>query len=298
MNTNKNSLSSLDQDISRNYEIANDIFRRTMVYINAGGKGSRLDPIAGELKIPKNEEGDNTKALLKAGRDSLIDHHVNLFLNMFEFGQVIVGAGSHYNVKTHLDKNHDQKLNVVNTEHQKGTAGDLIKAVRSLGNIDKNILVENVDTFIYVDDLRGILEQHEQSGVKATIVLTTQKGVPHEGAFYVDEDSKVVYSEEANEKYHLPKPENWDGLRASSTGVVIINSEYLRDFDWEPRDGGLSLYEDVLPELIATGDLKAAIVLTKHLDIGTPENLDKFLRHQDWYLGALGKRYKEQVDKE
>lgn len=300
MNAGKNYLGGPERELFRGIEEERNVFERTTVYINAGGKGSRLNLVAKKYGIPGGGDG-NSKALIKAGEDgdTLIDHHAGVFLKTFGFGQVIVGAGNHFNIRTHFEKKGpDQRLSVINTLHQKGTAGDLIEAVRHLDSVGENILVENVDTFVYVDNLQDILEQHEQSGAKATIILTTQKGVPNEGAFYVDEEGMVVYSEEANEKYNLPKPQNWAGSRSSSTGIVIINSEYLINFDWDSRDGELSLYEDVLPKLIKTGNLRASTIGTKHRDIGTPENLDRLLRHQNLYLGALDKKYKEQVDKE
>lgn len=265
-----------------------NLFAQTTVYINAGGRGTRLESV-----VPKGPSGV-TKALLQFDGKPLIGHHTDL-LEQLGFRRVIVGAGDHLNVKRYYEGKENPKLQVVNTEIQEDTGGDLIKAVKTASDLGKSVLVENVDTFLYVKDLAEFLAQHERSGAIATIVLTTKKGVPNEGAFFVDENGRVVFSQEAGEEYGLSKPQGWSGFRGSSTGVIIFNTDFLQSHWWQSGQKPLSIYRDLVPELIKSGGLYAYNNGNRlFVDIGTPEQYERVRRHQRKLLKALGGEYLEQ----
>lgn len=260
----------------------------TTVYINAGGRGKRMESI-----FKKGEKGI-TKALLDFNGKPMVQSHSDLFQRL-GFKNIIIGAGDHFNIKQHYAGQENTRLQVVNTEIQENTAGDLIKAIRGTGNLGDNILVENVDTLLYLKNINDLLEQHQKTNALATIVLTTKSGVPNENAFFVDETGKVIFSREANPEYGLIEPRDWAGLKASSTGVVIFKTEFLRNYSWQAGERSLSIYQDLLPELIKKGELYAYNNGKKlFVDTGTPESYHQIQRHVKKLFSALCKKYLDQ----
>ncbi len=267
------------------------LFNQTTIYINAGGRGTRLESI-----FPKGPSGV-TKALIDFNGKPMIQNHTDLLLEL-GFKNIIIGAGDHLNIKEHYKTQENEKLNVVNTENQEDTGGDLIKAIREIQNIGKNILVENVDTVLYIKNISELLAQHEKTEATATIVLTTKKDVPNEGAFFVDESGKVVFSKEGRKTDKLIEPENWSGLRASSTGVVIFKTDFLLSYDWQSGQGQLSVYRDLIPELIKQEKLYAYDNGDNlFTDTGTPESYKLIKNHEKKLFGALGDKYLKQDKK-
>jgi len=268
-----------------------ELFEQTTVYINAGGRGTRMESI-----FPKGPRGV-TKALIEFNGKPMIQNHVDLLLKM-GFKNIIIGAGDHLEIKNYFKGKEDERLNIITTEEEEDTGGDLIKAVRERNDLGKNIIVENVDTLLYIKDLEELLSQHERSGASATIVLSTRKGVPNEGAFFVDENGKVIFSKEARNEYGLEEPKNWDGFQGSSTGTLIFTAEYLRNFDWQPGAGSLSIYRDIILELINQGKLYAYNNENNFFtDTGTPEKYRQIKRHERKLFGSIGKKYLEQIKK-
>lgn len=262
---------------------------RTTVYINAGGRGTRLEPV-----FPKGQFGV-TKALIDFAGKPMVQNHVDLITEL-GFKNVVVGAGDHYDVTEYFQGKENDKVSIVNTETQEDTAGDLIKSIRELENIGDNVLVENVDTVALIKDLGELILQHEKSGAEATIVLTTKAGVPNEGAFYVDNDDKVVFCGEAREELRLAMPENWEGFKGSSTGIVLISKQTLKNYNWNSGEGALSLYRDLIPQLVKEGKMHAynneKNIFT---DTGTPEKYKQIKRHEKSIFGAIEKKYKDQI---
>ncbi|MFA5986445.1 MAG: NTP transferase domain-containing protein [Parcubacteria group bacterium] len=267
------------------------LFAQTTVYINAGGRGTRLESI-----FPKGPSGV-TKALIDFNGKPMVKNHTDL-LSELGFKNIIVGAGDHLDIKEYYAGQENERLRVANTETQEDTGGDLIKAIRETENNGKNVLVENVDTVLYVKNLVDLLAQHEKSDATATIVLTTKKGVPNEEAFFVDKNGRVIFSREARQEHALVEPEQWTGFKASSTGTVIFKTDFLRSYDWQPGQEPLSAYRDLIPELIKRGELFAYNNENNlFTDTGTPEKYHQIKRHEKKLFGALEKKYLDQDKK-
>jgi len=151
--------------------------------------------------------------------------------------------------------------------------------------------VENVDTILLVDNFDKLLKQHNETNALGTIVLTTKKGVPNEGAFYVDENGKVIFSREARNQSSVKEPNNWTGFRGSSTGAIIFSTDFLKQYNWRAGDGRLSIYKDLVPELIEMGGLYAYDNENNFfMDVGTPDKYKQIKRHPKIF-GAVGARY-------
>lgn len=262
-----------------------ELFQQTTVYINAGGRGTRLSSLfkAGSAGI--------TKGLIEIGDKPMVQGHVDI-LSEAGLRNIIIGAGDHFDIKDYFKNKEGEGLSVVNTDVEEGTGGDLIKTIREKVDVGDNVLVENVDTLLYLDDLEQFLLQHKRTNATATMAVTTREGVPNEGVIFFDENGRVIFNGEVHTTDELIEPEEWSG-RASSTGVVIFKRDFLLSFDWQSGDGRLSIYSDILPQLVTEGEL---FVYDNgdnfFMDIGTPDNYKKAKRHGRRIMGGLGDRYR------
>ncbi len=262
-----------------------ELLHETTAYINAGGRGTRLakllEQATGETdSLPHSEARGITKSLITIGDEAIIDYHVRQ-LTALGFHNIIIGAGDHDNIREHFESSEKDQTNVevVVTKEQEGTGGDLIKAVRERSDIGKFILIQNSDTLIEAD-LADILKVHNEKQAGATIVVTERKNVPNENAFSIDSKGQVIYTKEAKVQ-NKPEPDDQSvAYRASSTGLVIINSDIIGNYDWQPGDGSLSLYSEILAKVAEDNRLYAHNIGENFfVDIGTEKNYKKIRRH-------------------
>jgi NDP-sugar pyrophosphorylase family protein len=126
-------------------------------------------------------------------------------------------------------------------------------------------------------------------------VLTTKKGVPNENAFFVDENGKVVFTKEGGNKNIIKKLVNFKGYRGSSTGVVVFSKEFLLKYKWKTGNGRLSIYRDIVPELIKQEKLMAYNTgRVFFIDTGTPDRYRAVKRHEGSIFGGLKNKYQRQ----
>ncbi len=213
----------------------------TSAYINAGGRGTRLN----DLFAPDPELGI-AKALLLLGKPPLrlIDHHIGV-LRSINLASIIVGAGDHPKVASYIAAGYaDQNIHVSITSTQLGTGGELLYALHSKPEyFSLNTLVCNVDTILDISYEEFLRSQSAQA--LATIALTRTSGVPNQDAFWIGDRSKVVRNDESGTVSQEPTDTKY---RASSTGSVLLRTDFLQTIDWSPGDGQLSLYKDILAE--------------------------------------------------
>ena len=224
-------------------------------YINAGGRGSRLKSI-----FDSDPDFGIAKALLEIGEPAikLVDHHVKSMIGQAAIKNVVVGAGDLSQVAYYAENQYkdNSEVAVVNScgFPQLGTAGDLVLAVRKEPELfGEQILIKNVDTILDINDSQFV-SFHQLAKSALTIALTRKRGVPNEDAFYLDADGKVIYCEEAH--FNPLDKDSIDHLisrRGSSTGAVIVSTSFIESISWEPDDGQLSLYRDVIGEALSQG---------------------------------------------
>ena len=161
-------------------------------YLNAGGRGTRLN----SLFAPDPDYGI-AKALLEVGMPptKLIDHHVAKMAQT-AFWHTIVGAGDLQSVANYAYEryanNPDVTALTTGEYPQLGTAGDLIVAVRDCPELfGEHVVIKNCDTILDIED-REFVDFHVSRKSLVSIALTRKKGVPNEGAFFVDEGGRVV----------------------------------------------------------------------------------------------------------
>lgn len=218
--------------------------RATVGYINAGGRGTRLNSL-----FTPNPETGIAKAMLEIGRPAikLIDHHITN-LRQQNIENVVVAAGDQAELYEYLHDEYwdDRSLSVTRSARQLGTGGDLVTYARGIDG-DAPLLVQNVDTIIDLDLNKFSSEFTRKCpfGAVACIALTLNQGVPNEGAFTVGMRGRVLASNE----FRNTKSKNSTASSAyqgASTGAVIISPEFLRKQNWREGDGQLSLYSDCL----------------------------------------------------
>ncbi len=243
-----------------------ELFKQTTLLINAGGRGTRLESV-----LEKDSKTGITKALIEMNGQALIDYHIKHAAKL-GYGKVVVSAGDHENIAEYLkERDYGISVETLLVQDQKGTGGDLLEAVKKGTGLGEQLIIQNVDSFVLLDE-GALLEEHKKSGLAATIVLTHRPGVPNEDAWFVNEDNKIIKTLEADD----------DGIetedefiyRASSTGMVVFNTEWLRNY--ENTGKAISIYSDMLPELIEQSQL-GAYDNKDYLfyDVGTPERFTK-----------------------
>ena len=249
----------------------------TIGYINAGGRGTRLNG----LFIPDPQTGI-AKALLEIGNPSirLVDHHISNF-RFQNINEVTVAVGDQVEAYEYLKDSYsdDKLLHVTKSQDQIGTGGDLISYARTLC-ADRDIIIQNVDTILDIDldALSNDFRVAAKMGVVACIALTTNRGVPNEGAFAVGANNMVVFSDEFSNE---PTPDTLDPVhyRASSTGAVAVTAHFLRSQKWDKSHGQNSLYKDLLHDAWSQGKLSAYNNRDGFFrDVGT---VDSWLMSQD-----------------
>jgi NDP-sugar pyrophosphorylase family protein len=180
----------------------------------------------------------------------LIDHHVAKMAQT-AFWHTIVGAGDLQSVAdyTYARYANNPEVTALTTGEypQLGTAGDLIVAVRDCPELfGEHVVIKNCDTVLDIED-REFVDFHVSRKSLVSIALTRKKGVPNEGAFFVDSGGKVVYSAEAEDNIRtVEEAHSITAMNASSTGALVIDTNFLRNVPWDPAEGQLSLYRDVM----------------------------------------------------
>lgn len=221
-------------------------------YINAGGRGSRLNSVF----VPDEKLGI-TKALLQPAttRKNLIEHQVDGLLAEGIFENIVVGVGDHELAAEFVRNKYKDvaQVNAITYDEQLGNGGDFLRAVRDYPKLfAENIFVSNVDTFTRINRKR-VFEQHRKIGAYLTFVLTRSRDVPNYQAFYIDHAHRIIFSHETSGWSTTPSDiTERAAYRASSTGSVILAKQALETIDWSPGDGSIGLYREITGKMIAT----------------------------------------------
>jgi len=238
-------------------------------YINAGGRGTRLNAV-----FTPDEKTGITKALLRfdKGGETLIQRHIDALLTS-GFDDIIVGVGDHHHVKQYIETTYDDAyVHAIDYDDQLGNGGDMLRAVQDYSELfTDSIYVANVDTFINIDK-RAVAERHRQNGADMTFVLTMSEGVPNYQAFYVDENDRILHTNEDARAILSDETRENTHYRGSSTGSMMLAKTALQAYEWKPSDGAIGLYREVVGDIIAKG--RAYAYNNGHrpfIDIGTED---------------------------
>ena len=217
-------------------------------YINAGGRGTRLSSI-----FHPHERRGVSKALLPIGSPpiSLLEHHVNKLVSA-GVPTIVAGVGDHENVATYMEDTYKvDGIQPIHYTKQLGNGGDLVRAVRDYPEVfADDVLVVNVDTLLDIDEAE-FLAFHRENGGELSIALTKNRGVPNEDAYYVGANGEILYSAEATTNNMSAEVAlGRCSYRGSSTGALIASKDAISKVDWQPEDGELSIYRDIVASAI------------------------------------------------
>lgn len=248
-----------------------DVMRNVTGYINAGGRGTRLNTV-----FNPHPKFGISKALLKVGIPaiSLIEHQINK-LNYAGVTGIVVGAGNHVHVAEYVEAIYGDAKNVYALvfDDQLGNGGDLLRAVRNYPHLfDEHILVVNVDGLMDLDE-KAVVLLHRSRKASVTIALTQRKGVPNEGSYFVGYNDRVIYTAETTTNIiNKRKARKIASYYGSSTGVLVIRHDFLGSIEWLPSDGPLSLYRDIVASALKQGGMFSYNNGDRFfVDIGTPD---------------------------
>ena len=253
-------------------------FSNIAAYINAGGRGTRLKPV-----FRPDPVLGVSKALIQIGTPpiTLVEHAINKLLRA-GVPRIVVGVGDHENVSYHIKTVYPDHNDIYIIQHlnQLGHGGDLIRGVREHGDFfGKQLLIVNVDTLVDINE-RNLLDFHNYKNADLTIALTQNAGVPNEGAYCVDKEDKVLYSAEVSVSLTNDQDFSNVAYRGSSTGVIIVQTELIHNLEWQPHNGPISLYSDILATVLSHDRVYAFNNGTrKFTDVGTPSSWHDFIQN-------------------
>lgn len=219
--------------------------REMSAYINAGGRGTRLEGVA-----PADPVDGIAKALIEVGEPpiKLVDHHINR-LKKAGIERVVVGIGHQARVGSYVDDRYggDDGVYAVGTGRQLGSGAELQTVTQERPELFRNsIYICNVDTILDIPE-RDFLRVHKTGGKVLSIALTRATGVPNEGSYYLDYNGAVIYCAEVLENpISIDEARAKAESRASSTGAVIVERDYIQDLELPQVDGEVSLYRHVI----------------------------------------------------
>jgi D-glycero-alpha-D-manno-heptose 1-phosphate guanylyltransferase len=240
------------------------LLSRTPVMILAGGLGTRLRSVLPDQ--PKGLAPIGAKPFLQVQIELLRDQGARDFVlcvgHLAAQIREQFGDGAAWGVRIRYSVEGGRLL---------GTAGALKQAERFFR---PRALVLNGDTYLAVDYER-LLQRHrqawEEGGVLATLGLARAADAGRYGTVVLDAVGRYLTG--FKEKDAAPDAaECW-----MNAGAYVIERRLL---DAVRPDGAASLERDVLPGVLAAGHRVAAWKCEEPFyDIGTPEDLAKFIDH-------------------
>ncbi len=150
-----------------------------------------------------------------------------------------------------------------------GTGGALKAALKS--GLGLPLVLLNGDSFVKF----SLSDFLQATDANHGVVVTQVPDASRFGAVALDADCRVKRFEEKNAA---------GGSGFINAGVYFLSPQVKALF---PNENRFSLEREVLPKLVAQGDLKAFITRNEFIDIGTPESYreaEVFFSSQEWSM--------------
>lgn len=222
---------------------------RIPVVINAGGKGTRLEPYTKILPKP----------LIPVGENPIIEHILQRFVNYGcdEFAIIV-------NYKKELMKAYfadcEQKYNITwyNEEKPLGTGGGLCYLK---GKLDQTFFFTNCDNLLLAD-YESILAFHRENKNVITIICAYKNFTIPYGVVEMGVNGTIEDMKEKPELSYL-----------TNTGIYIVEPEVLEDIEDNVSIG----FPDILKKQMEKGRKVAVYPVSENewLDMGQLEELEK-----------------------
>jgi D,D-heptose 1,7-bisphosphate phosphatase len=223
------------------------------VVILAGGKGTRLKEVAGNL--PKPMVSVLGKPILQHLVEQCVECGISNIKLLVSYKKDIIeeyfGNGSSYGAT----------IQYIGEDIPRGTAGALMDA---LSELDEQFLVIYGDTFFDID-LSSIWRFHEDQSADATIFLHPNDH-PH------DSDLVEVDSRSLVQKMHLyPHDAEWRANLVNAA-VYMFNKKSLQNINLKSERPDIA--KDLFPLMLETKKRLNGYISTEYIkDMGTPKRL-------------------------
>ncbi|MDR0839676.1 MAG: NTP transferase domain-containing protein [Oscillospiraceae bacterium] len=219
--------------------------------ILAGGEGTRLRPISGNMPKP----------MIRIGGEPVLAHIIRLLRrNGVTDARLTLGYMPHVITDYFGDEFEGVALTYSTEATPRGTAGGVRDCADFVGGAD--FLVVSGDC-VCDFDLAALTELHRARGSAVTIALHQTQEPPEYGLVVCREDGRI-------EKF-VEKPA-WEGVVTDmvSTGIYVLSPAVLAEI---PETGACDFGRDLFPKLLAAGTpMYAAAPEGYWRDIGTPES--------------------------
>ena len=219
------------------------------IVINAGGKGTRLDPFTKILPKP----------LIPVGDLPIIEHIMNEFLTYNCTGFHIIVNYKRELIKAYFrDSGHSYDISWYDEESPMGTGGGLSLLK---GKIDSTFFFSNCDNLL-LSDYSRIFEHHRSSRNAITMICADKTlTVP----YGVIEKSPEGFIESFREKPKMSFLIN--------TGIYIVEPEVLDDIE----DGVFADFPDIIKQQMDKGRRAGVFPVSENdwLDMGQLDELEK-----------------------
>tara|TARA_B100001758_G_C18407636_1_gene613224 strand:+ start:1038 stop:1739 length:702 start_codon:yes stop_codon:yes gene_type:complete len=223
---------------------------KTPMLVLAGGLGSRIKPVLKE--VPKALAPIQGKPFLEILLDNWTSRDIKNFIFLLGHKSLQIEIFLEKNFKKYKDCFYQ----IVKEDNPLGTGGAVANAVSQL-NLEGDFFVINADTWLNFD-LNEILKTKSCSIGVLKVNDTSRYGE-------IDFDQKMII-----DKFHEKNNKKKNGF--INSGFYYLNSNIFLEWDKNP----CSLEKDYFPKLIGEGNLKACLIESDFIDIGVPEDYQKF----------------------
>ena len=225
--------------------------KNKQIIILAGGFGTRLRSVLNG--VPKALANINGTPFLKFILDNLVLQGFNdiIFSLHYEANQIV-----EFVENLHLNSFGDVKIRFVVEDRPLGTGGAIANVVFAT-EIESEFFVTNADTFIDSDIEKLAI------GIPNIIGVVKVNETSRYGSVSFNNDGKVF-------KFSEKKFTSGEGY--INAGIYKLEKRFFENWDFTP----FSLENDLFPTMVKNGILNAIILNTNFIDIGVPEDYNRF----------------------
>jgi D-glycero-alpha-D-manno-heptose 1-phosphate guanylyltransferase len=220
------------------------------MFVLAGGFGTRLESVLAGL--PKPLAPIKGIPFLRLQLDNWRRQGVRSFTFLLHYKADLIIEF----LEDYAPSYADCKIDYLVEPHPYGTGGSLSFAMNKL-NYEDSFLVANADTWLGFG-----IEELIHSG-SPTIAVVRMENTGRYGGVLLKNEHQVISFSEKNKNF---------GPGLVNAGVYKLSSDLFKHWDGMP----FSLEQKIFPELVLMGRLNALVLKSDFIDIGIPEDYEKF----------------------
>jgi NDP-sugar pyrophosphorylase family protein len=220
------------------------------MFVLAGGFGTRLQSVLAGL--PKALAPIKGTPFLRLQLDNWRYQGVRSFTFLLHYkAELIIEF-----LEGYATSHPDCKINYLVEPNPYGTGGSLSFAMKKL-NYEGGFLVANADTWL------GFGIEKLIHSVSPTIAVVKMENTGRYGGVLLNNEYQVISFSEKNKNF---------GPGLVNAGIYKLSTDLFKRWDGMP----FSLEQKIFPELVLMGRLNALVLKSDFIDIGIPEDYEKF----------------------